>query len=60
MKDEGNKAANKYKDVTPDKREKKFDGGEVDVPFTKDKPRDRVDEFTGRPYSDQMKNLGIK
>ena len=40
-------------------RLKKFDGGGVDVPYTKDAPRDRVDKFTGRPYSEQMENLGF-
>ena len=40
-------------------RDKFFDGGGVDVPYTKDTPRDRVDMFTGRPYSDQMENLGF-
>ena len=40
-------------------RLKKFDGGGVNVPYTKDAPRDRVDKFTGRPYSEQMNNLGF-
>ena len=38
----------------------KFEGGEVDVPFTKDEPEDRVDSFTGLPYSDQMARLGLQ
>ena len=37
----------------------KFKGGEVDVPYTKDEPEDRVDSFTGKPYSDQMVRLGL-
>ena len=37
----------------------KFKGGEVDVPQTKDEPEDRVDPFTGQPYSDQMARLGF-
>ena len=37
----------------------KFKGGEVDVPYTKDEPEDRVDSFTGKPYSDQMARLGL-
>ena len=37
----------------------KFEGGEVDVPYTKDEPEDRVDSFTGKPYSDQMARLGL-
>jgi hypothetical protein len=37
----------------------KFKGGEVDVPYTKDEPEDRVDPFTGQPYSDQMARLGF-
>jgi len=37
----------------------KFKGGEVDVPYTKDEPEDRVDPFTGQPYSDQMARLGL-
>jgi len=41
------------------KRLNKFKGGEVDVPFTKDEPEDRVDSFTGKPYSDQMARLGL-
>ena len=36
-----------------------YKGGEVDVPYTKDEPEDRVDKFTGRPYSDQMARLGF-
>jgi len=41
------------------KRLNKFEGGEVDVPYTKDEPEDRVDPFTGQPYSDQMARLGL-
>ena len=37
----------------------KFKGGEVDVPYTKDEPEDRVDPFTGQPYSSQMEELGL-
>jgi hypothetical protein len=37
----------------------KFEGGEVDVPFTKDEPENRIDSFTGKPYSDQMARLGL-
>ena len=52
-----------YKRTYPEpkyKRDKKFKGGEVDVPFTKDEPEDRVDSFTGLPYSDQMVRLGLQ
>jgi len=52
-----------YKRTYPEpeyKREKKFEGGEVDVPQTKDEPEDRVDPFTGLPYSDQMARLGFE
>lgn len=34
-----------------------YKGGEVEVPYTKDEPEDRVDKFTGRPYSEQMEDL---
>jgi len=37
----------------------KFKGGEVDVPYTKDEPEDRVDPFTKQPYSAQMEELGL-
>jgi hypothetical protein len=37
----------------------KFKGGEVDVPYTKDEPEDRVDPFTGQPYSEQVGRLGL-
>jgi hypothetical protein len=50
---EGKQAEEKFK------RLNKFKGGEVDVPFTKDEPEDRVDSFTGKPYSDQMARLGF-
>ena len=30
-----------------------------DVPFTKENPADRVDPFTGQPYSAQMEELGL-
>ncbi len=33
--------------------------GEDDVPYTKQNPADRVDPFTGQPYSDQMARLGL-
>lgn len=33
--------------------------GEDNVPFTKENPADRVDPFTGLPYSEQMKKLGF-
>ena len=46
--------------VNPPTRINKFKGGEVDVPFTKDEPEDRVDSFTGLPYSDQMVRLGLQ
>ena len=45
--------------VNPPMRINKFKGGEVDVPQTKDEPEDRVDPFTGLPYSDQMARLGF-
>jgi hypothetical protein len=51
-----------YKRTYPEpkyKRDKKFEGGEVNVPYTKDEPEDRVDSFTGKPYSDQMARLGL-
>ena len=50
---EGKQAEEKFK------RLNKFKGGEVDVPQTKDEPEDRVDPFTGLPYSDQMARLGF-
>ena len=50
---EGKQAEEKFE------RLNKFEGGEVDVPFTKDEPEDRVDSFTGLPYSDQMARLGL-
>jgi hypothetical protein len=34
--------------------------GEDNVPFTKEDPADRVDPFTGSPYSDQMARLGFE
>ena len=33
--------------------------GEDEVPYTKENPADRVDPFTGSPYSDQMVRLGL-
>ena len=33
--------------------------GKDDVPYTKEDPSDRVDPFTGSPYSDQMARLGL-
>ena len=33
--------------------------GEDNVPFTKENPADRVDPFTGSPYSDQMERIGF-
>jgi len=33
--------------------------GEDNVPFTKEDPADRVDPFTGSPYSDQMERIGF-
>ena len=30
-----------------------------DVPFTKDNPADRINPFTGQPYSAQMEELGL-
>ena len=33
--------------------------GKDDVPYTKENPADRVDPFTGQPYSDQMTRLGF-
>ena len=45
--------------VNPPMRLNKFEGGEVNVPYTKDEPEDRVDSFTGKPYSDQMARLGL-
>ena len=42
-----------------EERLNKFKGGEVDVPYTKNEPEDRVDSFTGKPYSDQMVRLGL-
>ena len=50
---EGKQAEEKFK------RLNKFKGGEVDVPYTKDEPEDRVDPFTGQPYSAQMEELGL-
>ena len=33
--------------------------GKDDVPYTKENPVDRVDPFTGQPYSAQMEELGL-
>jgi hypothetical protein len=33
--------------------------GKDDVPYTKEDPSDRVDSFTGKPYSDQMTRVGL-
>ena len=33
--------------------------GEDNVPFTKEDPADRVDPFTGSPYSEQMERIGF-
>ena len=33
--------------------------GKDDVPYTKENPADRVDPFTGSPYSEQMARLGL-
>jgi hypothetical protein len=33
--------------------------GKDDVPYTKENPSDRVDSFTGKPYSDQMARIGL-
>ena len=53
-------------DVTPDMKEPMAvfaKGGLVegkdDVPYTKEDPADRVDPFTGLPYSEQMDRLGF-
>ena len=43
-------------------RQQKVEGGIVkgeDVPYTKEDPADRVDPFTGLPYSEQMDRLGF-
>ena len=53
-------------DVTPDMKEPMAvfaKGGLVEgkdeVPYTKENPADRVDPFTGQPYSAQMEELGL-
>ena len=33
--------------------------GTLDVPFTREDPADRIDPFTGEPYSEQMDRLGF-
>lgn len=33
--------------------------GKDDVPYTKENPANRVDPFTGKPYSSQMEELGL-
>ena len=33
--------------------------GEDNVPYTKEDPADRVNKYTGKPYSDQMTRLGL-
>ena len=33
--------------------------GKDDVPYTKEDPSNRVDSFTGKPYSDQMTRIGL-
>ena len=44
-------------------RQTKVEGGlvkgEEQVPYTKEDPSDRVDPFTGLPYSEQMNKLGF-
>ena len=49
--------------VEPEDRVLKSTGGIVegqdDVPYTKENPADRVDPFTGQPYSSQMEELGL-
>ena len=44
-------------------RQTKVEGGlvkgEEEVPYTKEDPSDRVDPFTGLPYSEQMNKLGF-
>ena len=48
-----------------EERLNKFKGGEVDVPFTKDEPENRVNPITGEPYSEssditeQLTKLGL-
>ena len=45
-------------------REQKVTGGLVEgteeVPYTKENPADRIDPFTGEPYTAQMEELGFK
>ncbi len=44
-------------------RQQKVEGGFItgpEVPDTKEDPADRVDPFTGEPYSDQMARLGLQ
>ena len=48
--------------VNPPMRLNKVEGGLIegdDVPYTKEDPADRVDPFTGLPYSEQMDRLGF-
>ena len=49
--------------VNPPMRLNKVEGGLVegkdDVPYTKENPADRVDPFTGQPYSAQVEELGL-
>ena len=46
-------------------RVNKFKGGEVDIPYTKDEPENRVNPITGEPYSEssditeQLTKLGL-
>jgi len=45
-----------------EQRKRKVEGGIVkgdNVPYTKEDPADRVDPFTGQPYSAQMEELGL-
>ena len=54
-----NKKEIKEEEQAPLRTSLYYKGGEVEVPYTKDEPEDRVDKFTGRPYSDQIARLGF-
>ena len=57
------KTSDEVDDIFKNLRLPKATGGLVkgkdDVPYTKEDPSDRVDPFTGSPYSDQMARLGL-
>ena len=45
-----------YRKDNRDYKKRFFEGGIVNVPYTKDNSADRVNPFTGRPYTDEFKD----